>query len=101
MIRKYAVLGLVGLALCFAACGSGVEGDLDKSPDEVKAKAKDMEKADLEQAIADLKKLAEEMGEDAKGMTPGDADQAKEMGEKMQKLLRVTMIYQQELESRK
>lgn len=101
MISKYAVLGLVGLALCFAACGSGVEGDLDKSPEEVKAKAKDMDKSELETAIADLKKLAEEMGEDAKGMTPGDEGQAQELGEKLGKIMKVVMIYQQELQSRK
>ena len=102
MSKWIVVSGLTLLLLGFAACGAGAEADLDRTPEEVTKRARDMDKAGLEAAIADLEKLAEEIGEETRGMRMEDmsGEKVQELMERGMKIAQRISIYQLELQNR-
>ena len=101
MTRVVSVLAMIVLVLSFTACGSGAEADLERSPEELKEKAKGMDKAELEAAIENLKGMMEDIEAEGKNLDAGDAEEAMELFGRAGKISTVMMVYQMELASRK
>jgi len=102
MRNLVAILGLLALVPFLVACGSDAEADLDRSPEELNAKAESMSRAELEQAVQDLEKLAEDWGAEMEGKSLEDLSggDTREAAERLGKLMKVLMIYQLELQKK-
>lgn len=95
-MRQILALTSLVLAILVAGCGGGgVEGDLEKSGDELRKEAAKMSDAELEKKLDELEKYA-------KGMEKsGDDEPSKAEMEKAVKLMEITGIYGAELMKRR
>lgn len=87
-----ACLSLVALVLAAGCGGGGVESDMERSGDELRAIAAKMSDADLRKKMDELEEFGAELNEEF-----GKGDPSRELIERKSKLMEVNGIYGAEL----
>ena len=105
MHTKLLCLSFAAALLIAAGCGSAIDADLEKSPEQLQADAAKMDTATLEKKLEACKEEAKKLQEEGQAMKNpamgGDMEQAGKLMEKAIKLSMVAACYEEELQKRK